>query len=257
MGHDTIEGSALETGPLRTVMSPREMDALVERIGDEILARLQAAPSVTVEPDSASPAVWPRPPGGYAAALETAALGPGLTARAVDAACAQALELGVRAVWTAASWTPRAYCRLSSGAVCIGAAVGYPFGDSTPVAKRAEAETALTAGAAELLTVFNTGAWLSGERERAYVDLLAVCGLGAPVTAVLDAALLSDNELVRAAIAANLAGAQTVQCGAGYSSHGSLEFRKVRLVADAVGEERIVAAGGVSGFAHAAGCAAG
>jgi deoxyribose-phosphate aldolase len=237
-------------------MSPQEMDALVERIGDEILARLQAAPPSAAAPKSVEPAVWPRPRQGYAAVLETAALGPAITARAVDEVCVQARELGVRAVWTAASWTPRAYRGLRGGPVRLGASIGYPYGDSTPVAKRAEAEMALSAGAIELLTVFNAGAWLSGERERAYVDLLAVCGFGAPVTAVLDVGLFPDDDLVRASIAAGLAGAATIQCVAGPAPHRSPDWRKVRLAADAAGDEHIVAAGGVAGFAEAAWCAA-
>lgn len=236
-------------------MSPQEMDALVERIGDEILARVGGPKA-----PSAAASAWPRPQRGYASVIEAMALGSGVTAGSLDATCAAASALGLRAVWTASSWTPRAYRLLTGGSVRIGAAVGFPHGDATPAAKRADAETALMAGAEELLTTLNAGAWLSGERDRAWVDLLAVCELarsaGAPVTAALDAASLDGPQLVRAAIAARLAGASAIQLS-GWPAGGSPRPEQVRLLADAVGEDLIVgAAGSVTTFATAAAYAA-
>lgn len=227
------------------------MDALVARIGDEILARVDRSSEPRLAPESGR---WQRPSGGYAAAIESVALGGGITAGPLDAACAQAAELGVRAIWTASSWTPRAYRRLSGSAVRIGAAIGFPFGDSTPAAKCAEAETAVASGAQELLTTLNAGAWLSGERDRAYADLLAVCELASaasiPVTVALDLNALEDSELVRAAIAAELAGAKAIQCSGGWPS-------RVRRLAEAVGDDLVVgAAVDADSFASASGYAA-
>lgn len=236
-------------------MSPQEMDALVERIGDEILARVGSSKAPVAEASA-----WPRPDGGYSSAVEAMALGAGVTAASIDKTCAEACYFGLRAVWTASSWTPRAYQRLSGKPVRIGAAVGFPHGDAAPAAKRAEAETALTAGAQELLTTLNGGAWLSGERDRAYVDLLAVCELAssadAPVTVAIDSAALNGSELVRAAIAAQLAGATAIQLS-GWPTGAAPQPDQVRLLAEALGDDLIVgAAGSVTAFSTAAAYAA-
>ena len=232
------------------------MDALVEKIGDEILARVggpgkPAPEAVTLE--------WRRPVNGYASVLETLALGPRITADSLNAACEQAVQLDIRLVWTASSWTPRAHRRLRGTAVRVGATIGYPFGDSTPAAKCCEAESALLAGAEELLTTLNAGAWLSAERDRAYGDLLAVCELAAaasaPVTVAVPADQLDDTELVRIAIAARLAGATAIQCS-GWTAHSAPSASKVSRLAASFGDDLIIGvAGCIDGFSAAAACA--
>lgn len=195
----------------------QEMDALVERIGDEILTRVQDAPALSG--DAGKAPSWAPPQGGYAAALDVMAVGPALTAAALDELCAEAAAAGARAVWTASSWVPRTHRRLAGSGVKAGAVLNFPYGDAAPAAKRSEAETALLAGAAELWTCLHAGAWLSGEVDRAYADMAAVCELGAQaqaaVTVALDAALLRDSELLRAAVAAKLVGASAVHLTAG------------------------------------------
>ena len=242
---DIMAGSPWKSRPLRAAvaepMDPSEMDALVERIGDEILARLGRLPVVP----SASPAAlgavsWPRPAGGHAARLEACATGLSMSAGAVEQLCVQAAALGLRALWTAASWTPRALRALAGSKVRLGATVGFPWGDAPPAAKRAEAEIALSNGAVELLTTLDAGAWRSGEWDRVYADLRGVCdvaaGARAPVAVAIAAAPLDEAALLKAAIAAKLAGATAVYV-AGWSSGRRLEPARLRRLHEAIGDD--------------------
>ncbi|MBI1356218.1 MAG: hypothetical protein GC160_17895 [Acidobacteria bacterium] len=244
-------------------MNPSEMDALVERIGDEILARLGRGPALATGPNllsTSGPASWPRPQDGYAARLEAGAAGPGVTAGAVEAACGQAVELGLRAVWTAGSWTARALRVVGGSSVRLGAVTGFPYGDSPTAAKRVEAEVALSNGAAELLTSFDAGAWASGEWDRVYADLIGVgevaTSAGAAWGVAVEAAALDEAAVVKAAIAAKLAGAGAIYLG-GWASHAAFGPARVGHVREAVGDEVAVGVWGeMAGFGAAAAWAA-
>ncbi|MGH7837483.1 MAG: deoxyribose-phosphate aldolase, partial [Candidatus Binataceae bacterium] len=127
--------------------------------------------------------------------------------------------------------------------------VGFPLGATLPRVKVFETEEAIKLGAQEIDMVINIGALKSGQEEAVEADIRGVVEAshrsGAICKVILETALLTTEEKVRASVACKNAGADFVKTSTGFSTAGATA-EDVRLMRAVVGGEiGVKAAGGV------------
>jgi deoxyribose-phosphate aldolase len=127
--------------------------------------------------------------------------------------------------------------------------VAFPLGATLPQVKVYETEQAIAAGAREIDMVQNIGALKSGqddvvERDIAGVVVAAHRG-GAICKVILETALLTNEEKIRASLCAKRAGADFVKTSTGFGPAGATA-EDVALMRAAVGDGMgVKAAGGI------------
>lgn len=130
-------------------------------------------------------------------------------------------------------------------ACCV---VGFPLGAMLPAAKAAEAAFAIEAGAEEVDMVINIGKAKDGLWDYVQKDIeavAAVCSGKALLKVIIETCLLTDDEKVKACLAAKAAGADFVKTSTGFSTGGAT-VNDVRLMRKTVGSEMgVKASGGV------------
>ena len=253
------------------VLTRRELEDLVAAISDEVVRRMNspagevsqavAKPSAkdelgkerqrNPEPAPASPHAIRLTPDVRALAglIDHTLLRPEATRAQVEQLCDEALQAGFAAVCVNPAWAPVAAQRVRGSGVRVATVVGFPFGATSTVAKRAEAEAAILAGAQEVDMVMNVGAMRSGDLERVEYDIRGVVELchaaGVIVKVILENAYLTDAEKVAACEIAKRTGADFVKTATGFGPHGATEA-DVRLMRQAVGPAMgVKAAGGI------------
>ena len=130
--------------------------------------------------------------------------------------------------------------------------VGFPLGATLATVKVAETEEAVKLGAEEIDMVINVGALKSGEDEFVEQDIRGVVAAarrgGALVKVILECALLTDEEKVRACWCARAAGADFVKTSTGFGPGGAAAH-DVELMRLTVGPEMgVKAAGGIRSY---------
>ena len=129
--------------------------------------------------------------------------------------------------------------------LCI--AIGFPQGVNLPEVKRREAELALQQGAQELDMVINVSALKSGQYEYVEHDIAGVVDVarrfGAPVKAILETCLLTDEEKVAGCRIAERAGAAFVKTSTA-TQPGGATVEDIRLMRATVSQRVIVKASG-------------
>ena len=144
-------------------------------------------------------------------------------------------------------------CRLNGEKpvpVCV---VGFPLGATLPEVKAFETSAAVARGAREIDMVLNLGAFKGGEDDLARRDVQAVVDAagGFPVKVILETALLSDEEIVRACRISVDAGAAFVKTSTGFGPGGATAHA-VSLMRRTVGSDiGVKASGGIHTFADA------
>ncbi|MEZ5391476.1 MAG: hypothetical protein R2724_01065 [Bryobacterales bacterium] len=236
-------------------MSPAEMDALVEQVGDEILERL-GLPAEEL-PELAPASAWPRPEGGYAAALELVCASLSTVASEVAESCGQAARAGIPVVWTPVSLVAPAVAAVSATPLRVGALIDYPNGGASTAARLVDAEIALRLGAGMLQWTLGAGRARQLEPDVLRTEVSAAAALcadaGAALAVTLEASALSDQELETAATAALAGGADALCSSAGAAGHGFATTRAIAILRSVAGDRAVVVAGGrIAGFSHAA-----
>jgi deoxyribose-phosphate aldolase len=131
-------------------------------------------------------------------------------------------------------------------AVCT--VVGFPLGATTTAVKVFETRQAVDDGAREIDMVIHVGALKSGDLDAVYEDIRRVgqaCGRDALLKVIIEAALLDDDEKVRACVLAAQAGADFVKTSTGFGPGGAT-LHDVDLMRRAVGDDLgVKAAGGI------------
>ena len=184
-----------------------------------------------------------------ASLIDHTLLRPEATRAQVERLSDEAVEAGFAAVCVNPAWAPVAAQRVRGSGVRVATVVGFPFGATSTVAKRAEAEAAILAGAQEVDMVMNVGVMRSGDPERVEYDIRGVVELchaaGVIVRVILENAYLTDAEKVAACEIAKRTGADFVKTSTGFGPHGATEA-DVRLMRQAVGPAMgVKAAGGI------------
>ena len=137
--------------------------------------------------------------------------------------------------------------------VCV--VIGFPLGANLTQVKIFETEQALNDGATEVDMVINIGALKAKENELVERDIAGVVQMAhsrnALVKVIIETALLTDEEKVRACQLAEKAGANFVKTSTGFSSGGAT-VEDVALMRRVVGPNvEVKASGGIKTLADA------
>ncbi len=182
-------------------------------------------------------------------------LKPEATEEQVRQLCAEALEYGFASVCINPYYVSLVAGLLEGSRVRACTVVGFPLGAANPEIKAHETRLAVEQGAREIDMVINIGALKSGRDDWVENDIAQVVGAAHPdalVKVILESALLSDDEIVRACHLARDAGADFVKTSTGFGPGGATA-EDVALMRATVGRGMgVKASGGISTRADAA-----
>src|SRR5919202_3454549 len=169
--------------------------------------------------------------------------------------CEEAAQYHFASVCVNPTWVKSSACILRGSGVPVCTVVGFPLGATLADVKAYETRRAIFDGAREIDMVINIGALKSGDDCAVEYDIRAVVEAAHEydvlVKVIIEAALLTDDEKVRACIAAKQAGADFVKTSTGFAKHGAT-VADVALMRRTVGAEMgVKAAGGVKGIEDA------
>jgi deoxyribose-phosphate aldolase len=186
---------------------------------------------------------------GLGGVIDHTLLKPDATAAEVDRLCDEARTHSFASVCVNGVWVKRCAEILSGSPTLVCTVVGFPLGAVAPEVKVYEARRAIEDGACEIDMVMNVGALKSGDDEFVRRDMAGVAEvchkLGAKLKVILETALLTDAEKVRACELAKRAGADFVKTSTGFSKGGATA-EDVALMRRVVGEVMgVKASGGV------------
>lgn len=176
-------------------------------------------------------------------------LKPEATPAEIEKLCLEAREYHFAAVCVNPPYVKECSQLLRGSDVAIAVVVGFPLGAHTSEAKVFETQQAITEGASEIDMVINIGALKSKQDKIVREDIRAVVDAahrqGALVKVIIEAALLNDDEKIRACEFAQDAGADYVKTSTGFGPGGAT-VHDVELMSKAVhGELGVKAAGGI------------
>lgn len=169
--------------------------------------------------------------------------------------CNEAIEFGFASVCVNPSWVKKAAGFLKGSDVPVCTVIGFPLGATLPDVKAFEARRAIFNGAREVDMVINIGALKSGDDCAVEDDIRAVAQAahenGVLLKVIIETALLTDEEKIRACLASKNAGADFVKTSTGFAKGGAT-VEDVRLMRRAVGSKLgVKASGGVKGIEDA------
>lgn len=182
-------------------------------------------------------------------------LAPEATPGRVEALCAEAVALGVRAVCVSPHLVPVAVGALAGQPVDVAAVVGFPSGAHRAEVKAMEARAAAQDGAVELDMVAPLGAVVDGDWDAVRAHAAAVRAAAPPpltLKVIVESALLDDEQLDRVCAEAVAGGADYVKTSTGFHPAGGATVEAVRRMRAAVGwDVGVKASGGIRDAATA------
>ncbi len=190
------------------------------------------------------------PPDKVAKLIDHTVLKPEATAEDIDKLCAEAKTYGFYSVCVNPVWVPRAKDLLRGTNVKVCAVVGFPLGAQSSEIKVLEARRALREGASEIDMVINIGALKSKDDRLVARDIrgvVEVCDEARALSKVIiETALLTDEEKIRACELSMKAGADYVKTSTGFSKSGATA-EDIALMARTVAPRKlgVKASGGV------------
>jgi deoxyribose-phosphate aldolase len=170
--------------------------------------------------------------------------------------CEEAKEYGFAAVCVNPTYVALAAKLLQDSLTKVCTVVGFPLGAHISEIKAVEAERAIRDGAKEIDMVINIGALKSGDDDLVYRDIAAVVDVchdgGAACKVIIEAALLNDDEKVRACQASRRARADFVKTSTGFGPSGATVHDVALMVQAVQGTSMgVKAAGGIRTLAEA------
>ncbi|NOY78282.1 MAG: deoxyribose-phosphate aldolase [Calditrichaeota bacterium] len=183
-------------------------------------------------------------------------LKPEATSEDIRKLCAEAREYGFASVCINPTFVPLAARELAGTDVDVCTVVGFPLGAHMPEIKAMEARRAIREGAKEIDMVINIGALKGKEDDWVYRDIRMVveaCEDGSALSKVIiEAALLTDEEKIRACQIAKRARANYVKTSTGFGPGGATA-KDVALMSQVVQSAGmgVKAAGGIHSFEEA------
>ncbi|MBS1182253.1 MAG: deoxyribose-phosphate aldolase [Proteobacteria bacterium] len=188
-----------------------------------------------------------------AAIIDHTILRPDATEAEVEQFCVEALQWNFAAVCVNPLNVPRVAATLAGSAVRTCSVIGFPLGAAPTDLKRRELEWVIAEGAGEVDMVISIGTLKSvgaGPIGEEVGILKAACG-SALLKVILETALLTDEEITAASLAAKAAGADFVKTSTGFTQKGAT-IEAVALMRRTVGLEiGVSASGGIRSFAEA------
>ncbi|HAP4789229.1 Deoxyribose-phosphate aldolase [Enterococcus faecalis] len=175
-------------------------------------------------------------------------LKPEATEAAVQKIIDEAKEYNFFSVCINPCWVAFASEQLADTDVAVCTVIGFPLGANTPEVKAYEADDAIKNGANEVDMVINIGALKSQQYDHVRQDIQGVVDAAkgkALVKVIIETALLTDEEKVKACELAKEAGADFVKTSTGFSTGGA-KVADIRLMRETVGPDMgVKASGGV------------
>ncbi len=186
---------------------------------------------------------------GIAGVIDHTLLKPEASREDIRKLCQEAARFGFASVCINPCYVALAAELLRTTSVKVCTVAGFPLGATLSQVKIHEAEEAIKLGAQEIDMVINIGALKSAEDDVVEADIRGVVEAshrgGAICKVILETALLTIEEKVRACVAAKKAGADFVKTSTGFSTAGATA-EDVALMRAVVGSEiGVKAAGGV------------
>ncbi|HCS29731.1 MAG: deoxyribose-phosphate aldolase [Enterococcus italicus] len=152
------------------------------------------------------------------------------------------------------TWVAFASEQLKNEPVAVCTVIGFPLGANTSATKAFETTDAIQNGADEVDMVINIGALKDGDDAYVRQDIEAVVAAAkdrALVKVIIETALLTEEEIIRACELAKLAGADFVKTSTGFSRAGA-KVEHIRIMRATVGPEMgVKASGGIHNEAEA------
>lgn len=189
-----------------------------------------------------------------ASKIDYALLGPDISAAQVKELCKEASRYKVACVCVNPCHVALAKSELKDSSVKVCTVIGFPHGANHPEAKVFEAKQALLDGADELDMVINISALKSKDYRTVLEEIRAVreeTRKGAKeilLKAILETALLNEEEKVAGCILAKAGGADFVKTSTGFGPAGAT-IEDVALMRKTVGAEMgIKASGGIKDY---------
>ena len=181
-------------------------------------------------------------------------LKPEATRAEIEKLCAEATTHRFAAVCVNPVWVPLCAERLRGTQVKVATVIGFPLGANQADIKAAETARAVKDGAQEIDMVAALGRIKSGDWKHVADDIAAVVGAagGNLVKVIIESALLTPTEIIKASALAKEAGAQYVKTSTGFHAAGGATAEAVTLMRLAVGDTLgVKASGGVRDCAAA------
>ena len=180
-------------------------------------------------------------------------LKPDATAAQVKKLCDEAKQYGFASVCVNPSRIALAAAELAGSDVTPCCVVGFPLGAIPSESKAAETAVAVKNGAREIDMVIDVGRAKDGDWDYVQADIEAVkaaCG-SAKLKVIIETCLLTDDEKVKACLAAKRANADFVKTSTGFSKAGAVAA-DVKLMRETVGPDMgVKASGGIHNRAEA------
>jgi len=163
--------------------------------------------------------------------------------------CREALEYQFASVCVNPYWVALAAQTLAGSAVKVCSVVAFPFGATSTAAKVAETAAAIEDGAREIDMVINLGALLSADVDIVREDIARVVAhahaYGSIVKVIVETALLTDDQKIRACHLSVEARADFVKTSTGFAQAGAT-VADVELMRRTVGiDVGVKASGGI------------
>lgn len=236
---DSVNGLCVDCGVCAVVCSGRAR-RIVEAGASRISARGLTAADV---------------PADIAGYIDHTLLKPEATPAEIEKLCKEAREFHFAAVCVNPPFVKQCAELLRGSDVQIATVVGFPLGAHTTETKVFETEQALADGATEIDMVINIGELKAGHNDFVREDIRSVVRaahrVGAVVKVIIEAALLNDEEKVRASWLSKEAGADFVKTSTGFGPGGATAH-DVALMRETVGPNLgVKAAGGVKNLEQA------
>src|SRR5215210_5648411 len=188
----------------------------------------------------------------WASLVDHTLLKPEASENDIKKLCNEAIQFGFASVCVNPSWVKKAAEFLRGSDVPVCTVIGFPLGATLPDVKAYEARRSIFNGAREVDMVINIGALKSGDDCTVEDDIRAVVDAahenGILCKVIIETALLTDEEKVRACLSSKNAGADFVKTSTGFSKGGAT-VEDVALMRRVVGFDLgVKASGGVKGI---------
>lgn len=185
--------------------------------------------------------------------IEHTLVKPEATEAELEGLVQEAMRYGFYAVVVNSGYVSQARNLLGESPIRVVATVAFPFGASNEEAKAAEARIAVEQGADEIDMVMNVGRFRSGDEafprgevegvKRGLDALERRLGKKIPLKVIIEAPLLTKEEIVRASRACAAAGADFIKTSTGFSKRPT-SLEDVRLIKEALGDTALIKASG-------------
>ena len=191
----------------------------------------------------------PRNSGGVAALIDHTLLKAEATRSDIARICREALQYRFASVCVNSVFVQQVFEALRNSPVKTCVVVGFPLGANLPQVKLDEARVALEQGAQEIDMVIHIGGLKAGDDAAVRSEIESFTRLvherGAVLKVIIETALLTEEEKVRACRAARDGRADFVKTSTGFSTSGAT-IGDVQLMRREVGREMgVKASGGV------------